>query len=75
MTVLCHARPAIEGHTIPDGARRIDVTLGVNWGDADLRADFAKTASFCSFLHAAEWLADVADRHDGYVLKEGERAS
>jgi actin-related protein len=69
----CHSSPhgAAETHEIPDGARRLDLTFTVDWGDDDLRGSHEKPLTFCSFKCLSEWAATKAADHDGNVLKEG----
>lgn len=68
--VLCMS-PAGEKHRIPDGARRLDLTFAVDWGDDDLRASHEKPLVFCSFACLAAWASARAADHDGRTVTEG----
>lgn len=43
-------------------SREVVLDLTVHWGDE--RGDWSGEKSFCSWAHAAEWLADMAVEHD-----------
>lgn len=58
---------------IADGARRIALTVALDWGADDLRdATDAKRQDFCSFKCVEAWAHDRSLAHDGVVVKEGE---
>jgi hypothetical protein len=61
----------LQGSEIPWGERRIDATVTVNWGEADLRADWTGVYSFCSFRCVADYATGRAGEHDGVTLVEG----
>lgn len=69
MTVCMN--PAGDRHEIPTGARRLDLTFAVDWGDDDLRASHEKPLSFCSFGCLAGWAQARATDHDGRTVTEG----
>ena len=69
-SVICYCKQELA-----DGARRITLTVELDWGADDLRepAD-AKRIDFCSFKCVEEWAHDRALAHDGVVVTEGEAA-
>jgi hypothetical protein len=73
MTFVCHNSPngAGDTHEIPVGARRLDLTFAVDWGDEDLRDSHSKPLVFCSFACLAAWAEAKADEHDQHTLEEG----
>ena len=57
-------------HELPgEGGRR--VTLGVEWGAADLRDNWEGDYVFCDFRCLAAKAVEWACEHDGHVLREG----
>lgn len=66
------ANGATDTHEIGVGDRQLDVTLAINWGDDDERADHAKVSSFCSFDCLSKWAAGRAIAHDGRTVLKAE---
>lgn len=57
---------------LPEGARRLTIDkLSVDWGDEDLRGEWAGGYVFCSFGCMADWAKAKAAEHDGRTLVEG----
>lgn len=74
MTVLCNAPVAApEAHEIPEGARKITLSMSVDWGEDDLREPWTGSYVFCSFGCLEEWATEQAVKHDGRVVTEGEK--
>lgn len=64
---LCYCK-----QEIPDGARKIVVTVAVDWGKDDLRdPQEPKSYAFDKFACVADWANDRALSHDGIVVLEG----
>lgn len=56
------------GNDIQPGDRSITVSIAINWGDDDQRANHAKDATFCSFACLARWALEKAEQHDDRVV-------
>lgn len=70
--LLCN-NPARDRHEIVDGDRKVTISLGLTWGQRDLRDDWRGDYAFCSFGCLGEWAAERAAEHDHHVLVEGAR--